>query len=196
VTITNFTTAIERELERREREHGTYNVAAVPPAPDRNRSRFGLITRSPSGIDRSGAANLGGCALTLAHRYIQEGAERALPEAVVVKIQKLAETTTGEIVAVSWPRLDPLARVPSFLSKRPGKLGQTGDATAAEIVDSFLFQDGIGWEKATDAEVFRAAVEVANIEGLRGSALSDFSAAIARLVAARAGVELTAADIP
>jgi hypothetical protein len=192
VTTATDNPAIQRELDRRP----GYDVASVPPAPDRERSRFALITRSPSGIETTGARNLGNCASLLAQRYLRDD-ERALPETVTVRIQKLYELADGGgVVARPWPRLEELTRVPRFTNKRPTKLGQLGDATAAEVIDSFLLGESPGWDNATDAEIFRAGAEVANIEALSGEALSNFSAALARMVAARAGIELTGADIP
>jgi hypothetical protein len=181
---------IAAELERR----GVYDPQLLPPAPDRNRSRFALVTSSPSGIARSGAANLGGCALLLAEAYKERG-KRALPKTVTVQLQELKETVDGDVVLVAHRR-SPVTGVPVFVNQRPTKLGQLGGATPAEVIDTFLLQESPGWTHAVDAAVFEAACSVANSENLRGEARKNLSDALCRLVAMRAGLLLGPDVIP
>lgn len=180
--MTTTPNAVEQELARR----GVYKPEDVPPAANEEQSRFAL-DRSPSGVESNPATVLAVCAENLASAYIQEKAERALPQTVTAALRKLGLTTAGEYVSVPIPHASPLVAIPTLKNVRPTKFA-TIDATAAELLDSFLVQESPGWDAARDEDVFAAAVEVARIHQLKGAALSRLSNAVARLVAARAGI--------
>lgn len=80
-------------------------------------------------------------------------------------------------------------------SLRPGKLGKVKHLRGGALLDS-LALGGEAFEKATDHECYAALAEYAVEVGLTGQPLRTWNDALARLLAARAGVELAAnADV-
>jgi hypothetical protein len=200
--VTTFTTetseAVQRELDRR----GIYepaDLADKAPA-DRTTSRFALA-QGPTGLETTPARNVGNCAARLAHSYIQEKADRIVPQPVTVFLQRLAETVDGQVVAVPYARGNPLTGTPTLTPARPGKRISVKDYTPAELLDSFLLgpcpdPSAPGWELPDD-QVFAVAAAYANTDPeMRGQALKNLSDALMRLVAARAGLVAGANIIP
>lgn len=160
----------------------SYEPRDVPENP--HGSRW-LLDRTPKGWPVEPRRNAAECFAVLAGQTAASVPRFEQPTVTVV-VKWGDSLGVRERGAVTLPQVRE--------SLRPGKIGKC-KLKGGALLDS-LALGGEAWEKSTDHEAYAALAEFAAEVGLSGQPLRSWNDALARLLAARAGVELRAdADV-
>lgn len=169
-----------------------YDPRSLPPSNEEGRSRFELDT-SPGGWPVAPAENAARCWVNLAVD-LRTKAEPYAPTPRVVKLHRLARTTTGEFVLVERGVVEAIPDlVPSVPSRIP-KLRP--DQRAGSLVDSFLLGEAEAYDRATDGQVWKALLEWAQETRPSPGAARTASEAVALAVLCRQGVSAEVHELP
>lgn len=163
-----------------------YDVRAVPSNP---RGSRWFLPSSPGGNGVVPAENLGRVAHSLAGE-IKSGMTTAAPPMVEVEFQAVCRLRDGSY------ELRPRGSVilqQAFVSERPGRIWQKAEGPA--MLDDFLMR-GEAFEKAPDREIWAALLSTVAAHSLDGEGNRLLQDAVSVALAARAGISVTAFDLP